>query len=619
MMTKGKIVAGLFIWLFCLTVLLPAQQHKSVPLDNDVYHLIDNAALRGLCGIPSSARPWSELTVREILTEILNAAPGLLSDTERSIISGFLDGFERAQGLDWKRGAYYTVRPLKNGSYYSFEGGVFWDSTFAVNFKNPLSVGTTNVVDFYLDGDIGNHVSYDFNFRPGFYMVEREKHPSYVYDNGNGPITVPETYEITSYFPYTFLGIWDGVVFNPLTGENFKGWPDALSFGYEVISEIDASYMDNRLQFRFGRMRRDWGAEGNGASLFLNAHARPFLAIEGTYLLIDWLRLSSLTGVLEYWARTNEMKYDAYHYQNAFSAALLELNTKYFHVDLGASVIWPKRFELGYIYPANSNLVYQNNIGDFDNLALYGNIEGFILGKGKWWFSAYLDEAKPSLNSTFFTLDRNMYALQAGAKARLPWLPFASVTLRYTKIEPYCYTHPYTVAPWYNEAASMSDMGDITKGMATNYINTGESLGYYLHPNSDEFLVRFESLIKPGARGFLQYQMIRHGVEYGPGRVDGSGLEDQQVYDDNTKKYFLRDGVYQWSHIVKIGGAYNFKTEKIPVSVYGDFGIVAIQFSATDAPPGSEEDRPFHFISDGDAYYKPTVGVVASVGFRIFP
>jgi hypothetical protein len=618
-MTKGKIVVWSLVWLVCLIFLLPAQQHNSVSLDNDVYQLIDNAALRGLCGIPSSARPWTESTVRQLLTEILNAPPGLLSDTERTIVSGFLDRFERTQGLDWKRGAYYTVRPLKSGSYYSFEGGVYWDSTFAANFKDPLSFGTANVVDFYLAGDIGNHVSYDFNFRPGFYAVEREKHPSFAYNNGNGLTAIPGTYEITSYFPYTFLGMWDGVVFNPITGQNFRGWPDTLSFGYEVISEINASYLDDRLQLRFGRMRRDWGAEGNGASLFLNAQARPFLAVEGTYLLIDWLRLSSLTGILEYWARTNEMKYDAYKYQNAFSAALLEVNTKYFHVDIGSSVIWPKRFELGYLYPVNSNLVYQNNIGDFDNLSLYGTIEGFILGKGKWWFSAYLDEAKPSFNSTFFTLDRNMYALQAGAKARLPWLPFASVTLRYTKIEPYCYTHPYTVVPWYNEILSDQDMADTTKGMATNYINTGESLGYYLPPNSDELLLRFESLIRPGARGFLQYQMIRHGAEYGPGRVDGSGLEDQQVYDDNTKKYFLRDGVYQWSHIIKIGGSYNLKTQKIPVSVYGDFGIVAIQFSATNAPPGSEEDRPFPFISRGDPYYKPSVGVVFSVGFRIFP
>jgi hypothetical protein len=618
MTIKSKILC-LFVCLFWLTLVLPAQQHNSVSLDNDVYHLIDNAALRGLCRIPSSARPWSELTVRQLLTEILDAAPGLLSDTEQSIISDLLGGFERTQGLDWKQGAYYTVHPLKNGSYYSFNTGIYWDSTFAVNIKNPVGLGTTNIVDFYLNGDIGNHVSYDFNFRPGLYAVKRDFHPDYTYNDGTAPATIPGTYEITSYFPYTFSGMWDGVVFNPITDENFKGWPDKPSFGYEIISEINASYLDNRLQLRFGRMQRDWGAEGNGASLFLNAHARPFLAIEGTYLLTDWLRLSSLTGVLEYWARNNGMKRDAYKYQNAFSAALLELNTKYFHVDFGTSVIWPKRFELGYLYPANSNLIYQNNIGDFDNLALYGNIEGFILGKGKWWVSGYLDEARPSFSSTFFTLDRNMYALQAGAKARLPWLPFASVTLRYTKIEPYCYTHPYTVVPWYNETLSDDDLNVTAKGMATNYINTGDSLGYYLPPNSDEILLRVESLIMPGVRGFFQYQMIRHGVEYGPGRVDGSGLEDQQVYDDNTKKYFLRDGVYQWSHVVKIGGAYNFKAQKIPVSVYGEFGIVANQFTATDAPPGSEEDRDFHFVSGDDPYYKPNVGVVFSVGFRIFP
>jgi hypothetical protein len=616
MAIKSRI--GLFFCLICLTVAVPAQQHNSVSLDNDVYHLIDNAALRGLCAIPSSARPWSELTVRQILLEILDAAPGLLSDAERSIISDALDGFERTQGLDWKRGAYYMVRPLKNGSSYSFNAGVYTDSTFAVNLKDPVKAGTTNVLDFYLSGDIGSHASYDFNFRPGFYSVERESHPSYTFNNGTATVTYPEAYEITSYFPYTFLGIWDGVIYNS-GADAFAAWPDTFSFGYEVISEINASYLDNRLQFRFGKMRRDWGPEGNGASLFLNAQARPFLAIEGTYLLVDWLRLSSLTGILEYWARRGRMAADAYKYQNAFSAAMLEVNTKYFHVDIGTSVVWPKRFELGYLYPANSNLIYQNNIGDFDNLALYGDIEGFIPGKGKWWFSAFLDEAQPSLSSAFFTRDRNMYSLQAGAKARLPWLPFASVTLRYTKIEPYCYTHPYTVVPWYNEITSDDDLYDTDKGVATNYINTGESLGYYLPPNSDEILLRFESMIKSGARGFFQYQMIRHGVEYGPGRVDGSGLEDRQIYDADSKKYFLRDGTYQWNHVVKIGGAYNFKAQKIPVSVYGELGLVATQFTSTGADPGTEEDRDFHFVSQDDPWYKPKVGVIFSLGLRVFP
>jgi hypothetical protein len=611
-------VLGVVLFFIFPLFAVKAQQHNSVPLDHGSYYLIENAVMRGLCDSPPGARPWSEFTIREKLTEILNAPLEMLSKTERDIVAGFLAGFERKPGLEWSRGAYYTKQDLKRGSYFTFEGGVSWETTLSGN-TSPRSFGTTNIFDIYLDGDLGSNFSYDFHFRPGFYFVERLKHNAYIIDAAN---TVPAAYEITSYFPYTFSGIWDGVIFDLAEDNEFLGWPDKFSFGYEVISEINASFVDNRLLFRFGRMRRDWGIGGNGTSLVLNAHARPFLALEGSAVLVDWLRLSTLTGVLEYYPKDGSQKTAAYRYQNAFSIGMLELNYKnYFHFDFGSSVIWPKRFELGYLYPGNSNLIYQNNVGDFDNLALFGDIGGQIPGIGTIWVSLFLDEIRPTLDS-FLTLDRSMYAFQAGTKAKVPWLPFASLTLRYTKIEPYTYTHPYTVTPWYSEIPAEYNDDPPKQGMATAYINSGDPLGYYLPPNSDELLLCLETLALPGLRTFFQYQMIRHGVEYGPGRVDGSNLYDQHIYDENHKKYFLHDGTYQWSHILKVGGNYSLSARKIPLSFYGEFGIVITRFSVIDAQAtdltGIDESHPYYLISSNDSY-KGGVGVILSLGIRIFP
>jgi hypothetical protein len=338
----------------------------------------------------------------------------------------------------------------------------------------------------------------------------------------------------------------------------------------------------------------------------MNTQARPFVALEGTAIATQWLYFSFLTGALEY-QKIRDQWADAESFQNLFSLAMVEFNIKRrLHFDFGSATVWPKRFDLGYIFPVNSNFFYQNNIGDFDNLALFANLEYRIPNIGKVWGSLFVDEI--NLQQDFFILDREMYAFQGGIKLILPWFPFAFVSLRYTKVEPYCYTHEYTSTPWNGEVL-----------IDTSYTNNGESLGYYLPPNSDELLLRLESMFLPGTNAYFQYQMIRHGVEYGPGRVDGSSSTDKILKKgDNTKKYFLRDGVYQWSHVVKIGGAYNFRTQKIPVSVYGEFGIVATQFTATDAPSG-EEDRDFHFVSGDDPNYKPNVGVIFSVGFRIFP
>jgi hypothetical protein len=599
------------IGLFFFAAALSAQQFNSVPLSAQVYDIIDNAVLRGLVKPPASSRPWSEHTVKQSLTAILDAGQEILSPVEKKIISDLIDSFDRKTGIDWSRGTYNSRQTLKNGAEFSFGGGINWESVFSVNFKDPVDFGTSNRLGLFLYGDMGSHLSWAFEIGPGFYWVEREVHPAYTDPVTN--VTTPQSYEITSFFPYTFSGIWDGTV-TSTEDFSFEGWPDFFSFGYEVISEINASWFDDRMVFRFGRMRRDWGLGEKGASLFLNSLARPFLAVEGSFLPVDWLRLSSLTGVLEYWPRNGQMKDDAYKYQNAFSASLLELNvSKYFRFDFGASVVWPKRFELGYLYPANSNLIYQNNVGDFDNIGLYGDLEGSLPGIGKIWFSLFIDEIRiPS--SPFFNLDRNMYAYQAGLKGNIPWLPFASLSIRYTKIEPYCYTHRYTIVPWFNEIDTFEN-NKVENGMATNYVNTGEGLGYYLHPNSDEMMVRLESHPRSDASIHMQYQMIRHGVEYGPNAVDGSGLEDQQIYDNNTLKYFLEDGVYQWSHVLKIGGSYSLKSVNIPLSLFAETGIVITRYTINGS---AGKDRGDYEALDNDIYRAGT-GFIFSLGFKLYP
>jgi hypothetical protein len=155
-------------------------------------------------------------------------------------------------------------------------------------------------------------------------------------------------------------------------------------------------------------------------------------------------------------------------------------------------------------------------------------------------------------------------------------------------------------------------------------MNNGESLGYYLPPNSDEFSLRFESMLLPGTKVHLQYQMIRHGVEYGDGAVDGSSLNDKladevgsskRKYDDNTHKDFLNDGVYQWDHVVKAGGTYSLKSRNIPVSLFGEAGVVITRFTEKGRPdPDNNPSGPWDY-----SVYKDSTGFILSFGFRLYP
>jgi hypothetical protein len=347
------------------------------------------------------------------------------------------------------------------------------------------------------------------------------------------------------------------------------------------------------------------------------------MALEASFNPISWFAFSSMTGILEYYYWSPDgLKDSAWTSQNAFSIEQLELNWKnYFHFDLGSTVVWPKRFELGYIFPLYANFMYQNNLGDFDNMGFFANLRGSWPGIGSLWFSVFADEIEISSIERIFELDRHMFAYQAGLKTAIPWLPFASLRLSYTKIEPYNYTHTKIFTPWNN--AAFDDPG---KAMDTSYTNNGVGLGYYLPPNSDEILVRLESLPTPGFGVHLQYQMIRHGAEFGAHQVDGSSYFSELDPDGRDgsskpwlKKFFLHDGAYQWTHIIKAGASYRFPN--LPFSVFGEAGLVYSWY--TDVP---DDGTPLGYLSKSQAYsrtdsgeYPASTGFILSIGVRIFP
>jgi hypothetical protein len=204
-----------------------------------------------------------------------------------------------------------------------------------------------------------------------------------------------------------------------------------------------------------------------------------------------------------------------------------------------------------------------------------------------------------------------MYAFQTGAQAYIPGLPFSSLSLRYTKIEPYCYTHTREIVPWYGVTP-----------METAYTNNGESLGYYLPPNSDELLLRFEAMPLPRTRAHLQYQMIRHGADYGSAAVDGSSFLSELDPKGRSekavlRKYFLRDGAYQWMHIIRIGASHSFAGVRIPLQVFAEAGVVFSYFTNIEGKANLGSPSAYSIIDTTE--YPQSNYPVATIGVRLFP
>jgi hypothetical protein len=531
--------------LLILTARLEAQEYNSVPLDHVAYDIITMGVIQGIILPPPAAKPWPLHTVKQKLWEIIEYPGQILSVEEEETVIRALDSFDRKRGLDLMNGRYRA-----EGSSAAFEAGIGWESDFAVEAPGGL-LNSVNLMKLYTGGGIADFVSWNITALGEFLYIERN-----------------EQGQIPTAFPYTFGKQWEGGVLSLRNPDADACWPDDPSLAYGLEAELNGAFFDRHLLLRLGRIRHDWGQGENGASLFLNARSRPFTAFEGNFLPLSWLNISFLGGALE--------PPDDGPFSNVLAAAQIDLNPlMYVHFGIGGAAV----------------LLNQ------PNAAFLFDLEFRLPGMFSMWGKLFVDRLNSS-SGDFFSTNGNNYAYQGGIKIILQWLPLAAFTLRYTKIEPYCYG---------------GEWGD----RSSAFTNGGEPLGYYLPPNSDELLIRFESLLFPDIKGHIQFQMIRHGVDYGYGAVGGSSLYDNPD-NGNSAKYFLKDGVYRWDNVIKLGATCNFKSQGVPISVFAETGLAVTNYTI-NGNAGVGRKANYEPLNDPVYQAVNNTNFIFSIGFRLFP
>lgn len=615
--------------IFFISNILIAQTNISIDISDPVYEVLRASELKNLCGPLPSVKPYSKSYIIKTLEEILLNLEEVEDYDSMEIVQKFLDKYEYEEGLHLKEGYI----KLENKSF-DFPASLILYDSFIVNtgfgfYKNSSqsSWGFEAYDKFGFMGDLGKNLSYNCTGFVGLTKMPLEELGDdyrigewlYHTPGSQSPRTV-KTFRNNSFLPYKYSKYWDGACYylSNLTGSGLEGWPMNLSLAFAMNGEIHASLYDNAIELGLARHKREWGAMDTDSSLVLNSHARPFLAAEATFTPLKFLSLSTLTGILEmpnqdyindgawYMLKDDNSGQklkdweDGYFFQNAFSMIILNLDFEKFHFDFGSTTVWPKRFELGYAFPLIDNVVYQNNVGDNDNLALFADMK-FKLGNfGSLWFSGYLDEII-SPTTKFWRMTRAMFAFQAGTKVTIPWLPFTTAAFRYTKVEPFCYTHhSINYTPWYQQYISES------------YTNNGECIGYYLAPNSDEFNLQINSIPTPYLNLLFQYQLIRHGVDWGSGSFEGNNLYSELHNEKRgeLKKYFLHDGTYEWSNIISINCSYNLRQFDIPVTLNLGLGYIYDWFTAINGEPG--KDTSYSKINTDE--YSEKNGIVINLG-----
>lgn len=596
---KNKLAIVCFIFIIS-SVSIFAQNNVSVEVSNPIYDIIDIAQVKGLCGKLSGARPYTQKRILEILDEILEHSDSL-SETEIKIINGYIKESEIDYSEKNKFGASYFTNnsksiPIKFGLTYSFglETGVG-----LYNKSDYNAFAFDFVPQFALAGDFGDFLGFNFNGVFDFAKIPLHKAGDDYYigtnwfnshdDSGaevlrgsKGNRTIPY-FENNAWLPYTHIYSSSGQYYwvNKLIPSSLGSLKEESTAYGNFYSEIRANFLDDMINIGFGRISREWAAMDKSSSLVLNRTAVPFYGLDFSFNVSSWLSYSFITGSLENpnrgdiytssWMPDRDHE-DSYFFQNAFSLQMLELTLGNLHIDFGSSVVYPKRFELGYLFPLTVLVEYQNHVGDYDNVAMFGDIKYTLPGYGSVWASLFTDEIN-DFSTNPFTGTREMFAIQAGIKAVVPKVPFGSITMRYTKIEPYCYTHhSINYVPYYDHY------------VCENYTNNGLCIGSYLPPNTDEILIRFDAQPFVNISTSIAYQLTRHGAEFGNQQVPGSSLvsELDNKNRDDFHKYFLHDGAYNWIHAISAQGSYYSRQTKVPFKIDASLGLVISYYTGID-------------------------------------
>lgn len=514
MMKQKKILCHLFLGLLLLggiPMTAAAQQLLSVPVDDPVYPILEMGDLRGIIDLKTAIRPYTEQDIRTYLQDM--AASDALSDAEVEIVQGHRDRLF-SDGNMWMTG---SLEFATDDGEYMAQFGADYVMSFAMPFDSPGEFDLRNAVGMYMQGDMTEHLSYRMRVEARYDKLDPAAWAPYTYTNPGEGFYLD--------FSNPNVGYSDGTIEKPSTG-------------FATQPEITLSVLDDHIQVRSAMIKRDWG---QGESNFtISPGARSFDALEARFQITDRIVLTALTGTLTDYKALGDYKRDVIKadtpaadsspFLNMLTTEKAELFLPWgLYFSMYEICLWPKRFEPGYYNPMMITTLYQNILGDWDNMMVGGDVSWTFADRGKIYGSFIVDEMFNDNPLKWFTVPRNIFALQGGLKAAVPRIPFTEFIFQYTRLEPFFSTHYEQYYPtYYDGATDNSDTQDWAL-ISTSYMNKGENLGYYLPPNSDEFKVILKSQPLPRFSCALGWKLIRRGDD-NIEEESGTGMEDHIDY-----------------------------------------------------------------------------------------
>ncbi|MBT3383506.1 MAG: hypothetical protein HN778_18915 [Prolixibacteraceae bacterium] len=502
-----------------LSINLP---NKLVPLDNNVYRLLDYYEAGGVLKFLPLARPYSKIFVLKKLNFILNATT--LIEKQKKVVLSFIDDLSQpVNGL--------VIKEEERDNIYGIFGA-------GANLSGKVSKGDNSSWSFssmaepFIAGDFGKKLS----FFAGLGIAAERFSPdiffnSYVKD---GKINLPYLSMGYSFHPYQFdyETMWNRIETNTRI-DNGSVIQEKIVPVFIYHTEISGSWFNDKLKVSFHNQRRSFGYSDD--NLNLSKSARRFPGVDIFLEPTSWMRYSYVVGSLfAYESKFDRYKnsvyeYDLGHVQKMLSLHMLELNLfRNFQFSATGGNIWSKRLELAYLMPLMFPYFTQQDIGDYDNLSfsLNASFKNYVLGK--LWFSTIVDVFSFLEEGNLLKIPVNRYAWQIGWRTNLlsHLISGTQVELGYSRTTPFVYTH-------YPES-NFNTFGD-GRPVDMTYTHDGANLGFYLPPNSGEIKFDFVNIAIPDLTISLKNRFIIHGT-------NDLASDNYQIFGD-VFRYQIGDGL----------------------------------------------------------------------------
>lgn len=631
-----------------------AAQHTSVPVDHLAYTIIKVGEIRALIDKQAEARPFSAYKVISLLEE-MKEQKMRLSKSELIQIQSTIDELHTLYGT-----TVSTVEDLfSTGFLRTYDEKTNIGASLGINITTQQTalIGTKeidsrNSLSAFIKGDLGKAISFNMNFgllfdqlnnRPfldteftipcdGFYMQLTQ--------GGDGLYSIPD---------YEF---YTGIAMSPEIAATFLDGKITLRWG--GVKRDWGAGLNNLLISKNAR-------SFNGIDISIDI--TPWLRYSVVNGALGIFSLHDIDGEPFFSDKLADRPY--YRFDNNISAHRIEIDaTKNLTLSIYEAVVWKKRFELGYLNPISIYMFEQNNLGDLDDVLAGLDFSLMVANKVKLYGSIATSEMNSFKN--VFTTPRNILAFQTGVVVPLPIGNFSTFTFQWTYLSPFFYSHYPTMEKVaslelesgsagtfttdrgnkieYNDSRKITKVNGITFDDTENtwlspngrlkitkvldesevpvpgeysvyeakaesaYVHKGESLGYPLHPNSQEFLAQLFMMFPQGWRATASATYQARSGQY------GYEIEQYMIYSkSNANGYPDKDfwnNIFEHLVTIKLEATKSFNT--MPIEINGSYRFTTTWERGINNPASDGMNDGF------GGWTQPSYDHVVSLGARIF-